>query len=51
MDGLLALIVAMLVFALFIYLVSRSAKMITLIGIGVVAVLVLLGLGVLGGMI
>lgn len=49
MDGLLALIIAMVVFALLIFLVSRSAKTITLIGLGVVAALVLLGLGLLGG--
>jgi len=48
MDGLLALIVAMVVFALLIFLVSRSAGKIVLIGFGVVAVLVLLALGILG---
>ena len=49
MDGLLALIVAMVVFALFIFLVSRSAKTITIIGLIAVAVLVLLAFGLLGG--
>ena len=49
MDGLLALIIAMVVFALFIFLVSRSARTITLVGLGVVAVLVLLAVGLLGG--
>ena len=49
MEGLLALIVAMVLFAAFIFLVSRSAKTIVLIGLGVVAVLVLLALGILGG--
>jgi len=49
MEGLLALIVAMVVFALIIFLVSRSAKTIVFLGCAVVAVLVLLALGVLGG--
>ncbi len=49
MDGLLALIVAMVLFALFIFLVSRSAKTIVIIGLVVVGVLVVLGLGLLGG--
>jgi len=48
MDGLLALIVAMVVFALFIFFVSRSAKTIVIIGLIVVAALVVLGLGLLG---
>lgn len=50
MDGLLALIVAMVVFALLIFVVSRTAKTITLIGLGVVAVLVLLAIGLLEGL-
>lgn len=49
MDGLLALIVAMAVFALLIFFVSRSAKTIVAVGLGVVAILVVLALGLLGG--
>jgi len=48
MDGVLALLVVLFAFALLIYLVNRSAKMVMVVGIVVVAYLVLRGLGVLG---
>ena len=48
MDGILALLVVLVVFALLAYLINRSAKTIMVVGIGVVAYIVLRLLGVLG---
>ena len=48
MDGILALLVVLVVFALLIFMINRSAKTIMVVGIIVVAYLVLRGLGVLG---
>jgi hypothetical protein len=48
MDGILALLIVLIVFALFIYMINRSVKTVMAIGIIVVAYLVLRGLGFLG---
>jgi len=48
MDALLALLIAILVFALLIFLISRSVKFIMLLGIAFVVVVVLQWLGILG---
>ena len=48
MDGLLALIIALLVFAVFILVISRSVKSIVFIGLVLVAFMALRLLGVLG---
>jgi hypothetical protein len=48
MDGLLALIIALVVFALFIFLISRSVKTIIFIGLVLIALMALKAFGVLG---
>jgi len=48
MDTLLALLIALLAFALLIFLISRSVKFIMLIGIAFIVILVLEWLGILG---
>ncbi len=48
MDGILALLVVLVVFALLIYMINRSAKAIMVVGIGVVAYVALRIMGVLG---
>jgi hypothetical protein len=48
MDGLLALIVALVVFAILILIISRSVKSIIFIGLVIFAIMVLKALGVLG---
>jgi len=48
MDALLALLIAILVFALLIFLISRSVKFIMLLGIAFVVVVFLQWLGILG---
>jgi hypothetical protein len=48
MDGLLALIIALVVFMVFIFLVSRSVKSIIFIGLIISAYIVLKALGIVG---
>jgi uncharacterized membrane protein len=48
MDGLLLLIIAMVVFAIFIFVVTRAVKTIMFIGVLVIAAFVLKTLGFLG---
>jgi hypothetical protein len=48
MDGLLALIVALVVFALFIFIIQRTVKSFVLIGLVILAIIVLRAAGVLG---
>ncbi|MCU0852670.1 MAG: hypothetical protein MUC90_05390 [Thermoplasmata archaeon] len=48
MDGLLLLIVAMLVFALMIFIISISAKKLMLVGIAFAALLIISALGIWG---
>ncbi len=48
MDALLALIIAMLLFAGLILMIHRSARLLAFIGLLVAAFLILSGLGVLG---
>ncbi len=48
MDGLLALIVALVVFALFILIIQRTVKSFVLIGLAILAIIVLRAAGVLG---
>jgi len=48
MDGLLALIVVLAVFALFMFIVQRAVKTFVLIGLIVLAIIALRTVGVLG---
>lgn len=48
MDGFLVLIVAMVVFALFIFIIQRSVKSFLLIGLAILAFIALRAFGVLG---
>lgn len=48
MDGLLVLLVVLIAFAVFIYLVNRSAKTFMVLGIVVVAYIVLRLVGIIG---
>ncbi len=48
MDGFLALIVAMVVFAFLIYIIQRSVKSFVVIGIAILAFIALRAFGVLG---
>ncbi len=48
MDGLLLLIVTAVVFAIFIFIVTRAVKMIMFIGLVVIVAFVLKAVGILG---
>jgi len=48
MDGFLALIVALVVFALFIFIIQRAVKSFVLIGLAILAIIVLRAAGILG---
>jgi len=48
MDGILALLVVLVAFAVFIYIITRSAKTFMVLGIIVIAYIVLRVLGVFG---
>lgn len=48
MDALLALIIALLLFAALIMMIHRSVKSLAFIGLVLAAILILRGLGVLG---
>jgi hypothetical protein len=48
MDGFLALIVALVVFALFIFIVQKAVKSFVLIGLAILAIIVLRAAGILG---
>lgn len=48
MDGLLLLIIAMVVFAIFIFIVTRSTKTIMIIGFLVLVGFILKAVGILG---
>jgi hypothetical protein len=48
MDGFLALIVALVVFALFIFIIQRTVKSFVLIGLVILAIIALRAFGVLG---
>jgi len=48
MDGLLLLIIAMVVFAIFMFLVTRAVKIIMFIGIVVIVAFILKAIGFLG---
>lgn len=48
MDGLLALIIALLVFAGIIFLASRTARTIFIVGIGMIVLAALIFFGVIG---
>ena len=48
MDGFLALIVALVIFALFIFIVQRAVKSFVLIGLAILAVIALRAFGIMG---
>ena len=48
MDGILALLVVLIAFVIFVYIINRSAKTFIVLGIIVVAYIALRVLGVLG---
>jgi len=48
MDQFLALVLALLVFAFFVFLIERSFRYVTLLGLAIIAYFALLVLGILG---
>ncbi len=48
MDGFLALIVALVMFALFIFIIQRTVKGFVLIGLAILVIIVLRAFGVMG---